>query len=337
MIRFALADEGISAMRRSNLGDLAAFIAVADSRSFRAAASRQGLTPSALSHAIRQIEARLGVRLLNRTTRSVALTDAGRRLLERVRPAMEVIDRAIDDIGGERDRPTGRVRLLVTHLAAASVVAPVWGRFLNAFPEVELELWLEDATTDIVERGCDAGVGTRDRIPADMVAVPVLRPMKVAVVAAPAYFARQRPPRTPEDLARHDCIRYRRIVSGQLVDWHFERDGRAVSLPPAGRLTVNDPDVAVRAAVDGLGVAYTIESLAEPFLRSGQLLRVLEDWSPAFQGLYLYHPSRRQVPGALRALIDTLRAAGIGDHAGGAENPFADPRVRSGLPGPDEA
>ena len=295
-------------MRRADLADLIAFVAVADNLSFRAAASRLGVTPSALSHTLRHFEERLGFRLLNRTTRSVSLTDAGLRLLDRLRPAVEQISRGLEDLKSEQGHPFGCLRLYVTHLAGAAVIAPVWARFLSSFPDVQLEVHTAEAPADIVAKGFDAGVGPKDWAAADMIAVPVTGPMRVAVVGAPTYFARRRAPRVPDDLARHSCVQYRR-AAGTVYEWPFERDGKSRQVPLDGRVMVNDMDLAVRAAVDGLGVAYTIEALADPFLRSGQLVRVLEDWSPFSDGLFLYYPGHRQVPVALRALIDMLHAA----------------------------
>ena len=297
-------------MRRADLADLTAFVAIADNLSFRAAASCIDVTPSALSHMMRQLEERLGVRLLNRTTRSVSLTDAGRRLLDRLRPAVAEISRGLDDLKGEQGHPFGRLRLYVTYLAGTAAIAPVWARFLSAFPDVQLELHTDVAPVDIVARGFDAGVGPRDWAAADMIAVRVIGPMKVAVVGAPEYFAGRPAPCIPDDLARHSCIQYRRAADGAVFDWPFERDGKQRQVAVDGRVTVNDTDLAVRAAVDGLGIAYAVEAVAEPFLRSGQLVRVLEDWSPAFDGFFLYYPGHRQVPSALRALIDMLRATG---------------------------
>ena len=295
-------------MRRADLAALTAFVAVADNLSFRAAASRLGVTPSALSHTMRQLEEHLRVRLLHRTTRSVALTDAGLRLLDRLRPAVDQVSRALEDLDADQGHPFGRLRLHVAHLAAATVIAPLWGRFLSTFPDVQLEVHAASAPIDIVAKGFDAGIGPKDWAPADMIAVRVMRPTRVAVVAAPAYFAERPRPRSPDDLARHSCVQYRR-VAGAVFEWPFERDGKSTRIALDGRVVVNDTDLAVRAAVDGLGIAYTIEPLAEPFLRSGQLVRVLEDWSPSFDGLVLYYPGHRQVPAALRALIDMLRAA----------------------------
>ena len=312
-------------MNRGDLADLTAFVAVADHLSFRAAASQLGVTPSALSHSMRQLEDRLGVRLLNRTTRSVSVTDAGLRLLERLRPAVGQIAGALEDLNQERQRPLGRLRIYAIHLAAAAVIAPIWGRFLSMYPEVHLELALGEAPIDIVAKGFDAGIGPRDRVPADMIAVRVMGLMKIAVVGAPAYFARRRPPRTPDDLARHSCVQYRREADGDVLVWPFERNRKSRRISVDGRVMVNDADLAVRAAIDGLGIAYTLESLAQPFLRSGQLVRVLEDWSPSFEGLFLYYPGHRQVPATLRALIDMIRTArGSAPVRRSLKNPFAE-------------
>jgi DNA-binding transcriptional LysR family regulator len=262
--------------------------------------------------------------LLNRTTRSVALTDAGLRLLGRARPAVEQISRALDDLKSEQGHPFGRLRLHVSHFAGMAVIAPVWARFLSTFPDVQLEVLADEALVDIVAKGFDAGISSKDLAAADMIAVRVMGPMRVTVVGAPAYFARRRPPRTPDDLARHSCVQYRLASDGAVFEWAFERDGKSRRISVDGRVTVNDPDLAMRAAVDGLGIAYAVEALADPFLRSGQLVRVLEDWSPSFEGLFLYYPGHRQVPVALRALVDMLRTAnGSAPVRGSLENPFA--------------
>lgn len=311
-------------MHRTDLADLTTFIAVADHLSFRAAALRLGVTPSALSHSMRQLEERLGVRLLHRTTRSVSLTDAGHRLLARVRPAIDQVVGALEDLDQERSRPFGRLRLYAIHMAAVAVITPIWQRFLSTYPEVHLELQVGEATVDIVAKGFDAGIGPQDRAAADMIGVRVTGPMKVAVVGAPSYFARRRAPRTPDDLALHSCVQYRQGADGAVFEWQFERGGTSRKMSVNGPVMVNDPDLAMRAAVDGLGIAYTIEALAEPFLRSGQLVRVLEDWSPAFEGLFLYYPGRRQVPAALRALIDMIQATnGAAPVGRSLENLFA--------------
>jgi DNA-binding transcriptional LysR family regulator len=313
-----------SRVDRGDLTNLTAFVAVADQRSFRAAAARLGVTPSALSHSMRQLEERLRVRLLHRTTRSVSVTDAGLRLLEELRPAIEQIDSALEGLNQERERPSGHLRIYAGHLAASSI-APVWGRFLSTFPDVHLELRVDDTPADIVTMGFDAGIARQNRIGADMVTVRVTEPMKVAVVAAPTYFAKRRPPRTPDDLARHSCIQYRWTANGAPYEWLFDRNGEARQISVGGRIVLNNTDFALRAAVDGLGVAYTIEALADPFLRSGLLARVLEDWSPAYEGLFLYYPGHRQVPAALRALIDMIRAPGSATPvATSATNPFVE-------------
>ena len=311
-------------MRRADLADLAAFVSVADNLSFRAAASHIGVTPSALSHTMRQLEERLGVRLLNRTTRSVALTERVCACSAELRPAVEQISRALDDLKSEQGHPFGRLRLYVTHLAGAAVIVPVWASFLSTFPDVQLDVHADAAPGDIVAKGFDAGIGPKDWAAADMIAVRVMGPMRVAVVGAPAYFARRRPPRTPDDLVRHTCVQYRRAADGAMFEWPFERDGKSRQISVDGRVVVNDTDLAVRAALDGLGIAYTNEALADPFLRLGQLVRVLEDWSPAFEGLFLYYPGHRQVPIALRALIDMLRTTrGSVPAEGLLEIPFA--------------
>ena len=188
-------------------------------------------------------------------------------------------------------------------------MAPVWARFLATFPDVQLEIHADAAPGDIVAKGFDAGIGPKDWAAADMIAVRVMGPMRVAVVGAPAYFAQHRPPRTPDDLAQHSCIQYRRAADGAMFEWPFERDGKSQRIAVDGRIIVNDTDLAVRAAIDGLGVAYAAEAVAQPFLRSGQLVRILEDWTPSYEGLFLYYPGHRQVPVALRALIDMLRTA----------------------------
>ncbi len=297
-----------SSMQRGDLGELNAFVAVAEQLSFRAAATRLGVTPSALSHSMRQLEDRLAVRLLNRTTRSVSLTDAGERLLERLRPALDQITGALESLNDERQRPFGRLRIYAVHTAAVAVIAPVWERFLSMFPDVHLEVQVGEAPIDIVAKGFDAGIGPWDRAAGDMITSRVMGPLKVAVVGAPSYFARRSRPRTPDDLARHRCVQYRRGVDGEIYAWVFEKNGQSRSMAVDGPIMVNSPDLAVRAASDGLGISYVIEGHVEPLLQSGQLIRVLEDWSPSTAGLFLYHPSHRQMPAALRAFIDTVRA-----------------------------
>ena len=255
------------------------------------------------------MEERLGVRLLHRTTRNVSLTDAGLRLLERLRPVIDQITSALEGLNEERQRPFGHLRIYTVHAVAVAVLAPVWGRYLSTYPDVHLEICVTAGPIDIVAKGFDAGIGPQGLAPADMITVRVMGPIQMAVVGAPAYFASRTPPRTPDDLARHSCVQFRRSHGGAVVEWPFERDGKSRQIKVEGRVTVNDPGLAVRAAIDGLGIAITLEGVAAPYLRSGQLIRVLEEWSPVFEGFFLYYPSHRQVPAALRALIDMIRSA----------------------------
>jgi len=296
-------------MNRGDLSDLTTFLAIADHLSFRAAAVQLGVTSSALSHSIRQLEERLGARLLHRTTRSVSLTDAGLRLMERLRPGMEQISNALEDLKEERRRPSGRLRIYAQSWSVSTVIAPVWEQFLSSYPEVHLELCVGgSASADIVAGGFDAGIAVRDRVPADMIAVRVTAPMQAAVVASPGYLAKHPPPRTPDDLSSHGCIQYRVAQDGELWRWRFERNGSKKLVSVRGSLTVNGTETAIQAALDGLGIAYTLDALVETFLRNGQLVRVLEGWSPPIEGAYLYYQGRRQAPAALRAFIDMVRA-----------------------------
>lgn len=293
-------------MKRSELADLAAFVAVAELLSFRAGAARLGITRSALSHAMQQLEKRLEVRLLNRSTRGVALTDPGRRLFEALRPSLAGIEQALADLDDDRGSVSGRLRLHVSIGAATMVIAPVWRAFLAAHPRIQLELELGDGPVDVVGEGFDAAIAIRNFAAADMIAVKVSDPWTAAVVGAPSYLARRGEPATPEDLAAHDCIQYR--LDGALFPWPLARDGTRRSTALHGSLTVNSSELALRAALDGLGLAFINDTVAAPFLRSGRLMAVLQDWSPSFEGYFLIHPGRRQVPSPLRALIDTLRA-----------------------------
>jgi DNA-binding transcriptional LysR family regulator len=202
------------------------------------------------------------------------------------------------------------------------VITSVWGRFLSTYPDVRLEIHMDRTPMDDVAKGFDAGIGPRDWVAADMIAVRVMGPIKLAVVGAPTYFARRQPLRTPEDLAQHSCIQYRWTDGGAVFEWPFERRGKSRRIPLDGQVTVNSIELGLRAAIDGLGIAYTAEAFAEPFLRSGQLVQVLEDWSPTIEGLFLYYPGRRQVPAALRALIDMIRASRTTPARSLLKNPF---------------
>ena len=297
-------------MRGAGYAELAAFVAVTQERSFRRAAVRMGLSPSALSHTVRALEERLGTRLLHRTTRSVGPTEAGQTLFDRLAPAFADITGAVAAVSAFRDRPAGAVRLNLPRLAAYMLFAPAFGRFTRAYPDVRLELTVEDALTDIVAGGFDAGIRPGERVQRDMVAVRVTPDLRVAVVASPAYLAARGVPRTPRDLRDHACINYRWAGSGALYRWDFERQGEMFDVVVEGPLTLNDTDLILAAALDGVGLASTLESSVANHIAAGRLVRVLEDWCQPFPGFFLYYPSRRQVPPALRALIDFMRAEG---------------------------
>jgi DNA-binding transcriptional LysR family regulator len=295
-------------MQRAALPDLSTFLLVAEHLSFRAAAERLELTAPAVSHSIRQLEARLGARLLNRTTRSVSLTQTGLRLLDRLRPAFDQISGALEELNEEQKRPVGRLRIWVSPVVATIVVMPIWQRYLSTYPEVQLEIWADLSQPDIVASGFDAGIGPKRWAASDMIGVRVAGPMKIAVVGAPTYFAGRRPPRTPDDLTSHNCIQYRLGAKGPLFKWQFEQNGKTRQIAVAGRLSVNTPELAIRAVLDGLGVAYLPEELAAPFLRTGQLIRVLEGCSASAESQFLFYHGHRQVPTTLRAFIDMVRA-----------------------------
>jgi DNA-binding transcriptional LysR family regulator len=315
-------------MRPKNVAALTAFVQVAELQSFRAAASRLGVTPSALSQTMRQLEGQLGVRLLNRTTRSVSLTDAGIRLFDQLEPAFGQIDRAMEDLNRQRERPAGTLRIYATPGAAEIVVAPVWERFVSAYPEVQLELRVDTAPADIVAMGFDAVIGCQENLAKDMVAVRATGPLRIAVVAAPAYLARYGQPRTPEDLLSHRCIRYRFALDQPLSEWTFMRGGHIQRVPVGSHVILNSSELAVRAAIDGVGIAYAVGGQLQLFLDSGQLVRVLEEFSPSSEGFFVGYPSRRQISAALRAFLDIVRGA---ERSPGAEltNPFPQTPGRS--------
>lgn len=293
-------------MERHPLPDLAAFVRVAELRSFRRAAQALGVSPSALSHTLRNIETKLGVRLLHRTTRSVAPTEAGERLLERLRPALNDIDGALAELKGFRDRPAGRLRINTSRSAARFLIAPRLGAFARAFPEVRVEIVTDDALADIVAAGCDAGVRLDEALQPDMVAVRLGGPQRMVVVGSPDYLDRAGIPQEPADLTRHGCFRMR-LPSGALFPWELERDGQIVRVEVTGPLIVDDIHVQLRAALDGAGLAHVFEAHVADDIAAGRLRTVLDDWCPPFPGFFLYYPSRRQVSPALRAFIDHMR------------------------------
>lgn len=309
-------------MQRGALPDLNTFLLVAEHLSFRAAADRLELTAPAVSHAIRQLEARLGVRLLNRTTRSVSLTQAGLRLFDQLRPAFDQISGALEELNEERKRPVGRLRIWAAPLAATMVVIPIWQRYLSTYPDVQLEMLVDTGRIDIVAGGFDAAIGPKEWASSDMIGVRVTEPIKIAVVGGPTYFAGRRPPRALDELASHSCIQYRLGAKGPLAKWNFERNGKLQPIAVSGRLTVNNVDLALRAALDGLGIAYLPEGLAAPFIRTGQLLRLFENCSAVVESLFLFYHGRRQLPTALRAFIDMVRPSKSVKDKRSLMNPF---------------
>jgi len=296
-------------MVRDELSVLAAFLLVAEQRSFTRAATKLGVSPSALSHAIRGLEERFGVRLLARTTRSVAPTEAGRQLIARLGPPMGDIRAALDLLTGLRDRPAGRVRLVVSALAAKTVLAPKLGQFARDYPDVILDIATEEARLDLVARGYDAGIHLGEFIERDMVTVRVSPDRRPAIVGSPSYFATHPKPTTPRDLPSHRCINYRHGSTG-VYRWELDKGKQSLKVAVQGPLIVDDVELIVRAAIDGVGLGFMAEETAAPHLASGALVRVLEDWCPPYPGFFLYYPSRRQLPAALSALIETLRLEG---------------------------
>ena len=293
-------------MARDEFGVLAAFVAVAEERSFTRAAKRLGVSPSALSHAIRGLEERIGVRLLARTTRSVAPTEAGEQLFTRVRPAFGDIRQALDQVTGLRDRPAGRVRLLLPRSAAMIALVPKLAQFARDYPDVVLDVATDNSRMDLVAAGFDAGIEIGEFIQKDMVAVRVSEDLRAAIVGSPQYFASHPKPKHPRDLLNHACINFRHGSSG-VYGWEFDKGKQSLTMAVEGPLIVDDAELSVRAALDGIGVAFALEHYAGPFIATGELVRVLEDWCPPFPGYFLYYPSRRQQPAALSALIKMLR------------------------------
>jgi len=295
-------------MPREELSVLAAFAVVADERSFTRAAVRLGVSTSAVSHSIRALEERLGVRLLARTTRTVAPTDAGERLLAQLRPALDEIEAALTEVGRLRDKPAGTIRLFAPSVAIAMTVSPKLAKFTRDYPNVVLDITTEDdSRRDLIAARFDAGIHLGEFLQRDMVAVKVSGEQRAAIVAAPSYFDSRPKPKTPRDLTAHRCIRYRMGAGGPVYRWEFEKRGKPVTVSVSGPLVVNDVELTLRAALDGVGLAFALEEHVAERLAHGELVRVLEDWCPPFYGFFLYYPSRRQQPAALRALVDTLR------------------------------
>ena len=294
-------------MEREDWGSLAAFAVVAEERSFTRAAARLGISPSALSHTMRRLEERLRIRLLARSTRSVATTEAGERLLARLGPAIEEISYAVEDLSRLLDRPSGRVRITASRSAARMVVAPVLPRFIDSYPEIVVEVLIDPALTNIVAQRFDAGIRFADSLEKDVVAIPVTGQLRMAVVGAPQYFSSHPAPSTPHDLRKHRCINFRLPTAGTIYKWEFKKGHHKMDVGVEGPLVFDDEGLILDAALAGVGLAYVIEDQVASLLQSGALSRVLEDWCAPFPGFFLYYPGRRHVSPALAAFIAAIR------------------------------
>ena len=296
-------------MQRGRLDMLLAFLAVAREGSFTRAAAQLGLSQSTLSHTIRELEARLGVRLLTRTTRSVSPTEAGDRLLRNIGPRFEEIEIELEALSELRERPAGTIRLTASDHAYKSVLSPKLAKLLPDYPDVTVEVFIDNALTDIVVGRFDAGVRLGEQVAKDMIAVRIGPDMRFVVVGAKSYFAKRRPPLTPQELTDHTCINQRFSAKGGLWAWDFERDGRELKVRVDGQIVLNGTYEILEAAVDGLGLANVPEDVAQPHLKSGRLMRVLDEWCPPWPGYHLYYPSRRQTSPAFALLVDALRCS----------------------------
>jgi DNA-binding transcriptional LysR family regulator len=294
-------------MYQGRMIELAAAVAVAKRRSFRAAAAELGLSPTTLSKTISELEARLGVRLFHRTTRSVAPTAAGEAFVAQVAPALGTINEATEAVNQHRASPAGLLRINTSAGAARQILAPIIFEYLQRYPEMSVEIVTEGRLIDIVKDGFDAGFRLAESVPGDMIAVPLGPQQRLIVVGSPAYFKTRKRPKAPRDLLDHDCIRMR-LPSGGVYRWEFERRDEAMTLDVTGRLTLDESDLIHEAAVAGFGLAYLSTWWAEKDVAAGRLVQVLDDWTPSFPGLCLYYPGRRHVPAGLRALIDLIRA-----------------------------
>jgi DNA-binding transcriptional LysR family regulator len=292
---------------RANPNDLVAFLAVARDRSFTRAAARLGVTPSALSHTVRGLEERLGVRLLNRTTRSVTPTEAGERLLERVGPRFDEIEAEIAALGELRDKPAGNIRITTDPHAIETVLWPKLRKLLVEYPDINVELVSDYGLKDISAEGYDAGVRLGELVAKDMITVPISPEMRLVAVASPSYFARRPIPQAPQELSSHRCINFRQPTSGGLYAWEFEKNGRELRVRVDGQLVFSSNPMMLQAALGGFGLAYLFEDEVQPHVQAGTLIQVLSDWSPPFPGYHLYYPSRRQHTPAFTVLVDALR------------------------------
>lgn len=297
-------------MSNENFNALATFATVARERSFTKAAAKLGISQSALSQSIRNLEERLGIRLLTRTTRSVSPTEAGERLLTTISPKFEEIETALADLSAMREKPAGTIRITAGEHPAVSILQPALATFLPDYPDIKVELIVDYGLTDIVAQGYDAGVRLGEQLAKDMVAVRIGPEMRMAVVASPSYFAHHPIPQTAEDLIAHNCISSRLPTYGGIFPWGLEKDGHEVKVRSEGQLVLNTLGLRVACALDGLGIAYLPEDQALPYIAEGRLIRVLEDWCPRFPGYHLYYPSRKHPSPAFSLLLDRLRYRG---------------------------
>lgn len=293
-------------MNKPTLAELRAFMAIAEHGSFRRAADLLGITRSSLSHVMRGLEDRLGARLLHRTTRSVSLTETGERLLKRIDPLMRGLDAALEDVAGEQGRLTGELRINGSEGAIRLLLRNIVPEFMTRYPGVTLDLVAEGKLVDIVGQGFDAGIRLGEAVPRDMIAVRLSPDLRFLAVASPDYLAMYPAPETPDDLARHQCLR-QRLPSGKRYRWEFQKRAEEVAIDVPGNLTLDNTQLMVEAAEDGLGIAYVPEDYARIALKEGRLIAVLEDWCPPVPGLFLYFSGNRHVPAALRALIEMVR------------------------------
>jgi DNA-binding transcriptional LysR family regulator len=294
-------------MQRAHLDDLLAFLAVATERSFTKAAAKLGVSQSALSHTIRELEARLGVRLLTRTTRSVAPTQAGERLLRTAGPRLEEIEAELAVLSELREKPAGTIRITATEYAADAILLPKLTKLLREYPDIKVEIIIDYGLTDIVAQRFDAGVRSGEQVAKDMIAVRIGPDMRMAVVGAPSYFKRRPEPKKPQDLLEHNCITLRLPSHGGLYAWEFEKGGRQLRVRVEGQLVYNTTAQMLNAAIAGLGLAYMPEGLVQAFVAKRRLKRVLEDWCLPYSGYHLYYPSRRQPSAAFALLVRALR------------------------------
>lgn len=294
-------------MRRENVSDLLAFLAVARERSFTKAGKKLGVSQSALSHTVRALEARLGLRLLTRTTRSVSPTQAGERLLLTVGQRFEEIEAELQALSELRDKPAGTVRITATENAADTVLFPKLSKFLPNYPDIKVEIVIDYGLTDIVAQRYDAGVRSGEQVAKDMIAVRIGPDMRMAIVGAPSYFEKRPIPEKPQDLAEHNCINLRLPIHGGLYAWEFEKGGRELRARVEGQLVLNATGPMLSAALAGLGLAYVPEDMAQPHIAEGRLKRVLDDWCEPYPGYHLYYPSRRKSSQAFALLVEALR------------------------------